>query len=1411
MSGPRSKLPLWLLAFFALNLLPGVEALGATARFRRGDSNVDTRFDISDAIQTLGFLFLGQPTTLGCADAADANDDGRIDLSDAIYSLGFLFLGGIPLPSPFPDCGIDPTVDSLDCQRYEDCVLFSITIESPPNLFLTNAASVDVSGKVEATATLVKINDVSAVIQGDTYQASAVPLVEGVNRLSALASDGKAKLATANVQVVRDTTPPRVVITSPANNAVVFSATMNVTGAINDTIAGFINESPPRCEVAGTEVPVVNKAFSATGVALTPGVNTIVATVTDRAGNMGTASVQVTFDDSAVKKIEAFSGDLQSAQIGQRLPAFLVARLLDPSGQPVPNKPVVFRVKQSNGQFSDGTRLLLVNTNAQGKAAAAFSVGTRTGEGCNRVEATAAGFSGKAVFASTSLGGPPAKINVSMGAVQKGAIDSLLPDPLGALVTDSGGNCVSNLPVVFRATAGGGHFEANGLSTLTLTTDVAGRVAPIFVLGPEPGVENNVVEASFEGMKGLPASFVASAFAQGDPANTTISGLVLDNVGAPLHNVVLMVLNTDNFVQTSSEGQFHLTSAPVGPIRLLAVGRTTTRPGSWPTLEYDMVTIAGVDNSLTMPIHLLPLADEAQAPLAGGDEDVVLTLPDVPRFRLRIFPHSTKFAGEARPGKVTVTQVHSDRIPMAPADGLQPTLILTIQPPNVAFDPPAQIAYPNSEGLTPGEITEMYSFDHDLGRFVSTGPGTVSEDGSVIRSNAGFGVVKGGWHCGGPSRPFGGAEPSSVTIAAGKNQIVCVNEEVTVTAIGSPTPGTMTWSGGEIPPEATFASGPTSGPYTATFKTKFTTPGLKTITATWSCESREMDADTANISVVDVRIDQIDAYFAPSVERLNITYTIDPPSASVPYAKLEVFKEGDMTHPVFTDKSIARLGATIDYHQLGITGWDGMANVGPDTGKYIRPCTYTVTITLAGNAAFSNGCSDTTITNVNVESITLSVGSPISTPLTIPVLISMNDPLYRVPIQALVKLMQKNGSGVITAVPVDVNWTFTDPGDPNTTLADSYNSLGKNGDPNALYWEGFPGFSSRSNDGYKFTCSSETLTAGAEKGHTKVYFDPSAVGGDDFKLKGEVKCGARTLIDQSGVLIVVRTIEYDKVIEMQGVTHVSRNATKALIQPIFADTFVEYERGFVNAIPNHLSVKYIGLYQDALKPQQNWEEIQMQQAIPRTLKFGPHVGKMVTTEIPTLQEELDAEYAGADPTLVAKRDAARVEITKKAQAWAERIDDMNSAGQHAWLTDAHIPPLYMVGIQYFHPKYSIVQGDSITQEWPNWVEVVTYFGNYNNIDPDGMFALRGLSFGAVTDPTTGTIRVPSGYSDAYYRQYAIPHEIGHATKYAFEPGGRQAFGPALDHSDTAGLMDPTTSLPYFTDREKKILRGVYQP
>lgn len=84
------------------------------ARFLRSDATGDGKLDISDPIATLGYLFLGNPTS-GCLDALDADDSGTATISDAILTLNYLFTGGGPPSPPFPEPGPDPTEDSIHC------------------------------------------------------------------------------------------------------------------------------------------------------------------------------------------------------------------------------------------------------------------------------------------------------------------------------------------------------------------------------------------------------------------------------------------------------------------------------------------------------------------------------------------------------------------------------------------------------------------------------------------------------------------------------------------------------------------------------------------------------------------------------------------------------------------------------------------------------------------------------------------------------------------------------------------------------------------------------------------------------------------------------------------------------------------------------------------------------------------------------------------------------------------------------------------------------------------------------------------------------------------------------------------------------------------------------------------------
>jgi hypothetical protein len=100
--------------------------------FRRGDHDGSGLADITDALNLLGFLFLGTTPPI-CRDASDFDNSGALDITDALILLGHLFLGSPnALPTPgTANCGLDPTTvqppippipeqeaNTLGCERY---------------------------------------------------------------------------------------------------------------------------------------------------------------------------------------------------------------------------------------------------------------------------------------------------------------------------------------------------------------------------------------------------------------------------------------------------------------------------------------------------------------------------------------------------------------------------------------------------------------------------------------------------------------------------------------------------------------------------------------------------------------------------------------------------------------------------------------------------------------------------------------------------------------------------------------------------------------------------------------------------------------------------------------------------------------------------------------------------------------------------------------------------------------------------------------------------------------------------------------------------------------------------------------------------------------------------------------------
>jgi hypothetical protein len=549
---------------------------------------------------------------------------------------------------------------------------------------------------------------------------------------------------TASISVTVDLTPPRVIINSPLDGAVFYVPSITVSGMVNDIVSGTVNENNATITVNGNSGVVSNRSFSVEGVNLVSGTNTITAVGTDAAGNTAMTQITVTYDASSKPKIMVVSGDGQSGLINATLSQPLVVKLADAGGNPVPNQPVTFRVTRNNGVLNGGLRTVTLNTNSLGQAQVNFTSGSFSGIGQNRVEATSPGFAGSAVFTAAGLPGDAAMIHQVNESVFRGAVNAALPQPLQVIVSDAGGNPVSGVPVTFTIVVGSGKVQ-NDVVYLT-TTNSDGKATATWILGPNEGISNNRVEATFEGYTGLPVTFVASGVIPGDPAQTTFSGIVLTNTELPIPGVTMTIPGTSLSTQTNDQGQFKLTHVPVGAIKLVADANTATLPGFPYKMMYEANTIAGRDNTIGMPLYLLPL-DLPNAQPVSETQGATIGVSNVAGFSLNIPPGSVTFTSTgSRSGSVSVTQVHRDKVPMPPPNGLNPKIVFTIQPADAKFDPPAPIIYPNVYGYKPGQIVNLYSFDHDLEQWVSIGTGSVSEDGAFIASDFGVGIVHGGWH-----------------------------------------------------------------------------------------------------------------------------------------------------------------------------------------------------------------------------------------------------------------------------------------------------------------------------------------------------------------------------------------------------------------------------------------------------------------------------------------------------------------------------------------------------------------------------------------------------------------------------------------------------------------------------------------
>ena len=205
--------------------------------------------------------------------------------------------------------------------------------------------------------------------------------------------------------------------------------------------------------------------------------------------------------------------------------------------------------------------------------------------------------------------------------------------------------------------------------------------------------------------------------------------------------------------------------------------------------------VKGRENQIAHPIYLPPLLT-SEAKTVGGNQDVILKIPGIEGFAMKVKANSVTFPDGSRIGTLVVSPVTADKLPMAPpAGGAQFGVpAWTVQPAGTRFDPPIEVTLPNASSQPPSDNLPIVQWDHDLGQYVPMGRATVSEDGSVLITDSGSGITKAGWgglcrydpdKCGQKAPPkctscektdTSGECPSCAADAA-KNKTVCFSED----------------------------------------------------------------------------------------------------------------------------------------------------------------------------------------------------------------------------------------------------------------------------------------------------------------------------------------------------------------------------------------------------------------------------------------------------------------------------------------------------------------------------------------------------------------------------------------------------------------------------------------------------------
>ncbi len=220
------------------------------------------------------------------------NGAAQIDQATTGYSLtGITLAEG---ENPFTITATDRAGNTvtLNVTLTLDTLPPAIEVTTPVHNSYVNTAQIVVSGTVtELHPSTFRVNDTEVPLTDGAFSLDAFSLTNGINVIRLQAEDLAGNSSTVSVFVTLDITPPTVSISTPVAGSLTNTTPITVIGSANEPIIA--------ATIGGTEAQVTGSSFSLGAFTLSEGTNTIIAEVTDRAGNTGTGSIEATLDTQA--------------------------------------------------------------------------------------------------------------------------------------------------------------------------------------------------------------------------------------------------------------------------------------------------------------------------------------------------------------------------------------------------------------------------------------------------------------------------------------------------------------------------------------------------------------------------------------------------------------------------------------------------------------------------------------------------------------------------------------------------------------------------------------------------------------------------------------------------------------------------------------------------------------------------------------------------------------------------------------------------------------------------------------------------------------------------------------------------------------------------------------------------------